>query len=395
MINIVKKKWHLAENSTKLPLEKFLSLLEFVFDNSYFQYNDQYYKQTYGLGMGNCLSPVCSDLVMQDLQEYCINKLTYQLPFFKRYVDDIITSIPNDTSQHIIDVFNSYHPRLKFTIEKENNSKIPFLDVLLIRNENGTIDTDWYHKPTFSERFLNYSSQHPLNQKINIIQNLKTRAISLSSEKFHTKNLDYIKDILTKNNYPISLIKQILNKNNTKQKINRQDKEIYCKIPYIKHLSEKIKLTFLNQKTIQGDSISIAQKCENTIKTKFYSKLKAKTEKELQSNVIYNIPCLGCNKCYIGQTGRYLKQRLKEHNNDQKNYLLKSNPTALVEHKINTGHNFNFDNVTILDIQSNYKKRLTSEMIQIQKNNKNSVNKRTDIDSLNRAYFNILEKTKK
>ncbi len=138
--------------------------------------------------MGNCLSPVCSDLVMQDLQDQCIKKLPFKLPFYKRYVDDIITSIPNNQEQVILDIFNSYHPRVQFTSEKENDNRIAFLDVLLIRHEQ-SIETDWYHKPTFSERFLNFSSEHPFKQKINIINNLKYRATSLSTEKFHERNL--------------------------------------------------------------------------------------------------------------------------------------------------------------------------------------------------------------
>ena len=85
---------------------------------------------------------------------------------------------------------------------------------------------------------------------------------------------------------------------------------------------------------------------------------------------------------------------MREHKNDQKNFLVKSNPTALVEHKKNTGHNFNFDGVKILDTQQNYKKRITSEMINIQKNIDTTVNKRTDIDGLNTAYFNILDRIK-
>lgn len=389
VIDIVDRKWHLIEDKVKIPLQRFTELLTFVFDNSYFQYQEDFYKQTYGLGMGNCLSPICSDLVMQDLQENCIKNLPFQLPFYKRYVDDIITSIPEDQEVTILNVFNSYHPRIQFTIEKENHNTIAFLDVLLIRNEKG-IETDWYHKPSFSERFLNYTSEHPLQQKINIINNLKTRALSLSSERFHKKNLKYIEELLLKNNYPLSLIKKVLNRANAQRIMKQNDTTIFCKIPYIEKLSEQIKSTFKGHVTKKEEQVKITLKSENTIKKKFFSKTKSKTKKELKSNVVYDIPCLQCNRSYVGQTGRYLKQRLKEHQNDQKNYLLKANPTALVEHKLETGHGFDFDNAKILQTQVNYKKRLTAEMIEIQRKNKNCVNKRTDIQHLSSAYFNIL-----
>ena len=70
---------------------------------------------------------------------------------------------------------------------------------------------DWYHQPTFSERFLNFNSEHAFKHKINIINNLKFRAEKLSDEIFHPKNRELIKTFLHKNNHPLSLINKILN----------------------------------------------------------------------------------------------------------------------------------------------------------------------------------------
>ena len=41
--------------------------------------------------------------------------------------------------------------------------------------------------------------------------------------------------------------------------------------------------------------------------------LKPQVEKELRSGVIYEIKCAVCNAAYVGQTGRHLITRLKEH----------------------------------------------------------------------------------
>ena len=35
----------------------------------------------------------------------------------------------------------------------------------MIKNEDGTIDTKWHRKKTFSDRYLNNFSNHPLEQK--------------------------------------------------------------------------------------------------------------------------------------------------------------------------------------------------------------------------------------
>jgi len=52
-------------------------------------------------------------------------------------------------------VFNSFHPRLQFTIEIGGN--LNFLDVTNIKNNN-VLEFDFYIKPTFSGRFLSFLS---------------------------------------------------------------------------------------------------------------------------------------------------------------------------------------------------------------------------------------------
>ena len=42
-------------------------------------------------------------------------------------------------------------------------------------------------------------------------------------------------------------------------------------------------------------------------------------EKVLKSGIVYEIQCPRCTACYVGQTGRHLQTRLKEH-------LLRSGP---------------------------------------------------------------------
>ena len=65
----------------------------------------------------------------------------------------------------MLDILNSYEQRLQFTHELEIDNEISCLDVLLIRY-NDKVKTNWYIKPTFSGRFLNYYSKHPRSQKL-------------------------------------------------------------------------------------------------------------------------------------------------------------------------------------------------------------------------------------
>src|SRR5436190_11957656 len=90
---------------------------------------------------------------------------------------------------------NAFHSRLQFTIEASVNNTLNFLDVTMIISNNYII-FDWYHKPTFSGRYLNYFSQHPLCQKRGTVISLIDKVFTLSHPIFHTKNFNLVINIL-------------------------------------------------------------------------------------------------------------------------------------------------------------------------------------------------------
>ena len=94
-------------------------ILNFIFNNTYFSANNKIYKQVFGTPMGSKISPIISQYVMDDLLENCIPKLSLELPFLFKYVDDIC-AIPQGKQQEIINIFNSYYSYIQFTIENEN-----------------------------------------------------------------------------------------------------------------------------------------------------------------------------------------------------------------------------------------------------------------------------------
>lgn len=52
-------------------------------------------------------------------------------PLFARYMDDYLRNIKANKVQEKLVQINSLHPSLKFTMEREHNSSLPFLDKLI------------------------------------------------------------------------------------------------------------------------------------------------------------------------------------------------------------------------------------------------------------------------
>jgi len=201
----VSGRWDYIKEYTDLPKLEFLLGVRFVLNSTYFTFNNTYYRQLFGTPMGSPLSPIIANIVMQDLEIRVLNTIGFTPPFYFRYVDDIITACPFNLVDHVLNIFNSFNPRLQFTIEVENNKILSFLEITIL-SENNRLHFNWYHKPTYSSRYLNFHSQHPECQKRGTIFSLVDRAYRLSDSRFHRNNIIDIIEILLNNGYPSKFI---------------------------------------------------------------------------------------------------------------------------------------------------------------------------------------------
>jgi len=134
-ISSIERRWELIRNNTNIPLDEFLKAIRLILGSTFFRFNGQVYKQTFGSPMGSPLSPLIADIVMQDLKYDVLRQLPVELPIYYRYVDDILLLAPSIHIEFILHKFNSYHNRLTFTLE-EGNKGINFLDISIIKNGN-------------------------------------------------------------------------------------------------------------------------------------------------------------------------------------------------------------------------------------------------------------------
>jgi len=122
-MNSIERRWSSISHNTLIPLEDFKMAVNFVLNSTFFIFNGICYKQIFGTPMGSPLSPVIADLVLQDLELVAINNLPFHLPFYYRYVDDIILAAPSNSLDILLQTFNAQHSRLQFTMEIERDKK--------------------------------------------------------------------------------------------------------------------------------------------------------------------------------------------------------------------------------------------------------------------------------
>jgi len=86
--------------------------------------------------LGSSLSPppVVADLILQNLESSILSNLMYKPIFYYRYVDDIALSVPFFQLNSLLEKFNSFHHKLKFTMEVGGEGdRLNFLDPTIIK----------------------------------------------------------------------------------------------------------------------------------------------------------------------------------------------------------------------------------------------------------------------
>ena len=76
-------------------------------------------------------------------------------------MDNTLTAVHKDSLENFHRHFNSVEASIKSTVETETDRQIPFLYALVLCNNDGSIGTTIYRKPTNTGRYLNFHSDSP------------------------------------------------------------------------------------------------------------------------------------------------------------------------------------------------------------------------------------------
>jgi len=82
-----------------------------------FSFNNTMYKQTDGIAMGSPLGPVLANMFVIYHEALLFD---FKPCMYQRYVDNIFAIFKMESDSEMVLQLNSFHPSLKFTIEKRN-----------------------------------------------------------------------------------------------------------------------------------------------------------------------------------------------------------------------------------------------------------------------------------
>ncbi|XP_011069268.1 PREDICTED: uncharacterized protein LOC105155067 [Acromyrmex echinatior] len=145
-----------------------IPLIEHCLTTTYFSYDNHFYEQTSGAAMGSPISPVIANIFMEHFEKEALKKAPKKPEVWFRYVDDTFVIWRHGRSElrKFLIHLNKQHPNIRFTIDIEENGKLPFLDVLVSKETNGTLGHQVYRKTTRTDTYmLNHTTtQHKNNQ---------------------------------------------------------------------------------------------------------------------------------------------------------------------------------------------------------------------------------------
>ena len=169
------------------------------------------------------------------------------------------------------------------------------------------------------------------------------------------KELDTIKDSLSACNYPEWVIskgqKEILHCGN-KDEPDDEQRRFAC-VPFVKGVTEPI------TRILMDSGFKVAMKPHRHLK----QELVAPKDPVKDKSGVYQIDCAECDAKYVGQTGRNLSQRVKEHRTaTKKGQILKS---GIAQHAWDAHYDITWNNIKVLEQEPRERRRQIKEALLI------------------------------
>ena len=169
-------------------------------------------------------------------------------------------------------------------------------------------------------------------------------------------------ETLESNGYPKSFVQNV-DKRRTKTKDKDSADEarkdsFWISLPYMRGLSEPV------ARVLRPLGINVAHRAEQW-KWRLCKEIKDQLPMNKRKGVVYSIECDECRAIYIGETGRTLDDRLKEHQRHTR--LVAPEKSAVAEHALTMKHEIDCASAKVIDTAAGTVKRRVKEKLHLEK----------------------------
>lgn len=291
VLKLVEKRSDVLLSRFHIGFELFSEIFNFLLrECAVFTCNGRFFKQRDSLAMGSPLSPILAKILMNDVMSYTLPKMIFEPKIVALYVDDSFWLLKRKQVNLLHAVLNTYHPRIKFTVEEENNNKLNFLNMTIHRVDNELL-TNWFVKPFASHRLLNYYSHHPLSCIVETAIAYVKGVLQISHAQFFRENMTKLEHMLRMNSFPECDIITIMHQYYTLMRPPPEPKQkhtgFFVPLKYRGGLLNRIKRDISPFLDKNARIVGIPDRCDSRV----FSRLKTVIEMKDKSNIIISLHC--------------------------------------------------------------------------------------------------------
>ena len=166
---------------TSMSIAQITSLLEFCLTHTYFLFQGKYYQQAQGAAMGSAINPLIANIFMEEFEVKALRSFPNPPSLWLRFVDNTFVISMAEHSQDLLQHINNQDPHIQFTVEPTQQESLPFLDTLVTVQPDNTFSTSVYRKPSHTDQYLHWDSNHHITAKQSVFNTLAHRAKTVSS----------------------------------------------------------------------------------------------------------------------------------------------------------------------------------------------------------------------
>lgn len=320
-----------------VSVEGFLELLNCCLRSTFICWEGKVYAQRSGVCIGSRVAPILSSIFLGSVDRALQKQLCGLATKIVRYVDDYLVFVNSDNFNgsvvNVLKLFKEQGLGLNFTFEMPQDNLIQYLDLQISFHDSHIC---WMYLPRSIKSLLNFNSSHSKLVKNGIALSCVRSAVNRSCEHLMQQSVQNQVHKLRSAGYPNSVIASAAQKALRLAKLEGKSKQANeplnqrpsVIIPYFHGFSHRLKKVAARHDvdvvfSAKNKLSAICPALQKRLGTKERAKSnRCKVKHGLQfvpckQGAVYHIP-FACGRCYVGQSGRCLNVRLREHHSSLK-----------------------------------------------------------------------------